>query len=910
MSFAILYKLLTLQYLYPFSGGERISAGQLTSLVNDVRRKSFDQVSWVDASDEETIYNNDKIFTDNNSKAQIKFESGNLITINEESLFKVSIINNTINLDMERGSFIADLTSDAEVLLFILGGKEYKVKSKKGKIKITGNQISLLSGEASLVSGSSKLELKQGEIAKLDEHIEFVEKFPAKLNIIDAKTYYIQKDKGLTLNWESLKKLKLESSFDISFEKRSVYSPLDNTFVLHLQEGMNYIRFIDPIKNQISNITSMNIIYETVPEITLDRNKVFSGEEVSFKDNFEGKWSYEIRLGDKTLKTSSLKHSFQINEVGSQSVLFKVDDPDRLDALWSKPLQVEVLSLPKRGPRILSPTEGQEFYLYGDHGIVNVEVDNTTDATTGVLFQGNKLLLSDENKTELTINKSGTQEIESFFEISDQVIGGSKRKFHVYLEPSGLDLEQGAKFILKKPGQEVDFDWAGVASANYLLEISNDRNFQKIAKTKNVKGLTAKMSFSKTGEMFWRAKKINKDGTVEYGSPKKIILSKPLAPSAPKIRKVIKKRVTTNILNSILDFIFPAAYAAEDVLEWTPVNDVESYRVEIYRGEKLLINEIVNDNAISIQSLTPGSYKYRIASIDYWEQQGEFSEFATLIIEKVVKNPIINLIAPEHRQSFDGDEVIKFEWEAVEGENVYNVELSNSLSFKITKEFKVKGSMFELDAKKMRLNKIFWRVSAGKWKSKRRYFEVKQLTKASEIKKASSRRSKWLVYFSPRKTSRETSRAKIDGVDMISFGGSYYFDYQKFNFTASFDKSSGKVFNDLSYSENTFSLKGLYPVRSFDLGMKLSIRNGNDYKVESNKVVEARTTNFSVGLETKVWDLSLGYTFVGLSGLDIRYDFPLSLYKKNFVLTPQFVTRDSEDYGKETSFGLLFGISL
>ena len=906
VSFVVLYKLTTLQYLYPFDGGERISAGQLSSLVNDVRRKSFDQVSWVDASDEETIYNNDKIFTDNNSKAQIKFESGNLITINEESLFKVSIVNNTINLDMERGSFIADLSSDAEVLLFILGGKEYKVKSKKGKIKITGNQISLLSGEASLESGSSKLQLVKGQVANLESKIEAVPVFPENLSVVDGKTYYIQKDRGLPLRWTSTEALALEISSNLEFKDSHKVNIEKNQSAVIMKEVVNYLRFINKAKDITSNITSVNIIFEIAPLINLNKSTFFSVEEISFLDEPSTSLSYEVMIDKRDIINLSTSRKFLLDSIGKHSLKFRLKESERPDALWSKEQSVIVKELPNRGPRIISPSMNQEFYLYGDQGRVDVKVAGDDNISAGLRFEDKDILFKENQMTSLLITSSGTKTVESFYSITSHIVKGDERKFHVYLEPSSLDLQQGSKFILKKPGQEVSFDWDGDNTGNYLVEISSERNFNRITKKTNVKGLSAKMRFSKTGELYWRAKKINTDGSVEYGAPKKIILSKPVAPVAPKVKKVIQKRVSESLIFKFLNFIIPQAFAAEDIIEWAPVNDVESYKIEIYKKDKLVLSEVVSENAISIAELTPGNYQYRIASIDYWEQQGEFSDFAPLIIEKIRRNYDIDLITPKHREVFQDDEEITFEWSTDEPLQNYKLEISNSLAFKIVKEFELKDNRFEINSGKITLKKVYWRVTSGKWKSKRRFFVVEKKSQPVVRKESKS----WLVYFSPRKTSRETTATKIDGVDIISFGASYQFEFKDFDFFATFDKSSGKVFTDLGYTENTLGLEGLYPYGSFQAGLKLGVRNGNNFKVSEAKVIEERATNISFGPSGRYKALSLSYMAIGLKGLTVKYDFPISWYKRDFLFSPEFLSRDSDNYGKESSFGLVVGIKL
>ena len=228
------------------------------------------------------------------------------------------------------------------------------------------------------------------------------------------------------------------------------------------------------------------------------------------------------------------------------------------------------------------------------------------------------------------------------------------------------------------------------------------------------------------------------------------------------------------------------------------------------------------------------------------------------------------------------------------------------MAFKIVKEFELKDNRFEINSGKITLKKVYWRVTSGKWKSKRRFFVVEKKSQPVVRKESKS----WLVYFSPRKTSRETTATKIDGVDIISFGASYQFEFKDFDFFATFDKSSGKVFTDLGYTENTLGLEGLYPYGSFQAGLKLGVRNGNNFKVSEAKVIEERATNISFGPSGRYKALSLSYMAIGLKGLTVKYDFPISWYKRDFLFSPEFLSRDSDNYGKESSFGLVVGIKL
>ena len=55
---------------------------------------------------------------------------------------------------------------------------------------------------------------------------------------------------------------------------------------------------------------------------------------------------------------------------------------------------------------------------------------------------------------------------------------------------------------------------------------------------------------------------------------------------------------------------------------------MKKYKVEIYQDDQLIISKEVQKNEYSLQGIEVGRYRWRVASIDYWDQIGEFSNFS------------------------------------------------------------------------------------------------------------------------------------------------------------------------------------------------------------------------------------------------------------------------------------------
>ena len=72
--------------------------------------------------------------------------------------------------------------------------------------------------------------------------------------------------------------------------------------------------------------------------------------------------------------------------------------------------------------------------------------------------------------------------------------------------PESSESEGGVRIELRKPDQQVEFNWDGKEAQKYKFELSEKSNFEKILITKSVNSNQTKVSFPKTVVFFWRAK--------------------------------------------------------------------------------------------------------------------------------------------------------------------------------------------------------------------------------------------------------------------------------------------------------------------------------------------------------------------------------------------------------------------
>lgn len=917
----VLFELLNIEYQYPFAVGEKVDVGLIKKSRNNVRKKSIDHASWTDVKESTTIFNNDKIFTDSNSKATLEFKSGNELVVSEESLLKISFLNNVFNLDVEKGSFLANFSSDEETFLLLLDGKEFKLKSKKGSIRISDKKVSVISGAATVFSGSEEIILKEGDITDLsDKSLKISKDFPLNLNVDMVKEFYIQPNSPVSLDWQDQEKLEIIYSKDLDFKEQIVKRDIFNKTSLNLDEGLYYLKFKRGEK--ISSIRQFRVIHEQIPVIESSKQIYFQGQSLRgaiVNETFE---NYDLFINDIKVASVEDVFSYELKEVGIFQLSARGISDSRNNALKSKTFQIKVIPLPTTGPDILMPDNAQEFYFYGKN-TVKVMLKSLFDVDYGLIINDVVYpLLNSEFNFPVTANQ--TIKIKSFYKIDNHQIESDQREIYVFIDESSDSKDHGKKFILKKPGQEVSFDWVKAsetsAPSSYLLEVSRNSNFSNIITKVKTSSESAKLEFQEVGDLYWRVKKIAPDGSVEFSKPEKLILLKPAPPAAPTLKKVILKRITSsNFILRVLDLLIPYAHAASeeeisDKLEWESLEGVEKYQIEIINSQKkIVVNKVLQATSYSLDELKPGNYKYRVASIDFWGQKGEYSQYSELEIKKV--NSEIKLLYPLHAKTVEAKKHI-FEWrldkDVQKKKQVFQVEISHDLDFTSSANFQVSGTKIEIDLSIFKGSKVYWRVVDTNDRaiiSKRRLLSIKENIVIKNDKNNVSTLENiqplqgFTFSYLPRKYSAEIDNIKIEGTDLISFGVSY----TRKSTIITFQKSSGVVFDDLEFSSDELYVSHFWIYGKLQFGIGTILKYASSYKVTDSEVSEARAFDFGLSLNGVYQINSFSLNASIYLGNEIGFSFKLLKSMKGLkYLTElgfQLQSLKSDDFGDRLIFG-------
>lgn len=658
----------------------------------------------------------------------------------------------------------------------------------------------------------------------------------------------------LKIGEETLFQLSLEGdSVNLDLEQGIVFANLNSTAQ----------SFVVVVNNQIFEIKSNKA------RLKIDKKKGY----VSVVDG-----SASFKVGNKNISVSSGK-----------SVA--------LDASLSiKDSIEELVKLPDEAPKLISPSHREEFFFYSPDTL-KVEWDEEKELQSGleyILEINGKPFKTKKNYSYLNINRDQNISWRVGISNGEDEIWSQKRDFKIILDNEDAPLQEGRRVVLKRPGDVVSFDWQDSDTGkSYLLEVSKDRKFKEVFKKVETRSNSTSFKFNTLGEFFWRTKIIDDSGRVKFARPVKIKVVPPPPPEPPKLKKRYLKKVSSLLLY-ILELFIPSANAAEDIikLDWEPVENVKKYKIEIYQEDKMIHSSDTEESFFDWKFPAIGKYKWRIASVDYWDQVGEFSEFSEVEIQKEKKKEkrvrFIKLISPYHGRQYFSDEKITLKWEKIKGRK-YLVEISKDSSF--TKVKNIRLSIEELKLRNVKFNTFYWRIRSGPLVSKKRRIEV--LKRIVEKKSWRKPKSEFGLELRPQLVTYENivnqNSIDIDGIDILSFNIYMTKYYQDSKIAADFQKSSGTVFDDLDFSRNILNLEYRRDWSFHTWGIGTSIWNGTSYLVENDSVVEKKKTHVS-GLGSFVIDLdylkffsrvSLG----GVNSVELSLRKPVRVFKHDIDLS-------------------------
>lgn len=187
--------------------------GKITEINNDLKFFVKDQNIWKKAEIQQTLFNNDRLMTSDNSTATIQLQDQSYIYMSPNSLVtlekNVSDANSAIRLNIEKGTFIANSSS----------GKETQIETNLGTIQLSKEsiahfrknidgktEIEIKKGQATLTDKKNqKLQLALHQVAEISiDHILNVKESDSSLSFkkLPSDKIYVQEiDRKILLSW-------------------------------------------------------------------------------------------------------------------------------------------------------------------------------------------------------------------------------------------------------------------------------------------------------------------------------------------------------------------------------------------------------------------------------------------------------------------------------------------------------------------------------------------------------------------------------------------------------------------------------------------------------------------------------------------------------------------------------------
>lgn len=949
-----------------FAGSERDSGpklGTLTSALSIVKTKSAVALDWRDASQGLDVSDNQLIYTDNASSAEVKFLEGNSLAIGENSLVKLTAQGNEQGMDVSRGFIRARLEGNKS-LKVQMNGEDYVLTGKDADIQIniqeSKGEIGVISGEVKLegdgvsesLTPQDALEIRGEKITKKKIHFQLTSPVQGSIR------YALNVPSDVIFAWEPLEEGNLFISDRQDMKNAAPLKALSGVTV-PLSQGLWYYKVEND--NGPSLTGSFRIIKE-VPlkvirpangaEISIPHDKLLLQWETGFAKRFLLEWN-DGEVHSREVANGSAEVT--VNPAAPFSWRVKILDEQRPQAVWTEWQSVNVKFIPVPAvPTELSPHE-VEFQTYEKpQEKINLEWQGSGKFEVEIQDpQGT----SDVRKVASTFStyeatKAGAYKwrVKGYDDYLRSSEWSDWKTFVIQDLSEEVETSGVQRIQLKKPDQSVTFNWQAEAGSTSVFELSKDASFKTIVKKTEVSRDSIQVNVPETGSYYWRSRQYKPDGTFEVGQPKKVIIEPVPAPDKPEKLPDMKfeiqdEPVTSSFLEKIFNFIIPSAIADElkgTVKITLPVKEeAKKYIVRIYRDQDLTdlaYETSLSDKEFEWVNATPGKYYWQYAVIDYWDRQSLFSDPSELTVSGVV-TPLPEkprLLTPVRAKEIDQKDLI-LKWTHSPLNVNYKAEISETRDFKkvvSVKETKINEASFtEL---KLTPSLHYWRVVAFNKKNKSVESNTGRFTILPPLEKTiitdfpseyvKEWKSRAFIAWAPSMDSytfKDVETGKIDGNTMMSVLLSGTVFKENYVLNGELLRQTGEVFEGEKYLFQRLLIDGLYlfgknPRHKWGGGIALGQTSSQAYAIENGEVKSSSVSGLVYGpvvrnylVINELWEMQgrAQYLLGEVTQMDLGADAIRKVGSFSVLGGISYSSREYElNSGKQTSLKISLGI--
>ncbi len=736
-----------------------------------VKHKQKSLYTWKNASQGLGLFLGDKLYTHEDSRAQIEFDDGNQLTLSPLSLIEISRNKESNTLILKKGSLTASLKEGDFPLTLVLGKKTVSLSGKNSQVQISKSldktDITVLKGEIEIenqVVKESRISLPQESSTPLK-----ITKLPYRLEKSWQDKRNFLKGEKLTLKWHQIDdsvSLPLFNVINLKTKKKirqRIQSEKKKTIAFIPKESGQYQIWLESDQGTKSAILDFKVNIIPLAEILIPSDNLFEGLPLPVTIN-HFTYPLDISLFQKgqLLNSQSLVPS---EGMGQKKILLNLalaaGEYQLLVSPSHKKEERFKSTIPftlKKAPLLNAPllTKLQDEYLfYGDgpHSLALKWSAQNRPYKEGVnehyeVKINEQIREAHENQLELALSEPGEKEIavRALQEPFKSPFSPPQKIKVTFKEGIESFPSEGLVIELEKPGQEVDFSWARapLAHQSYQLTVSKDPQFKEEVTLLKTKDHRASVVLPQAGTYYWLVRYEDKSGRLNLGRPTRIQIkaAPPPKPLKLKERQNIKlKRIKSSFLPGRMNLLFTLFKSLvsqvhaenennyEAQISWPKERLAKKYRLQIFKvgSNRILVEEDLSEPQYTWKEAVPGRYTYRVAIIDYWDRLGEFSNRGeiNLIAPPQPKPEPLRLLSPAHRDEISG-EFIEFRFENSTKEKG-QIEFSHTLDFsepllKIplaegATQIKIRSRPL---AQKLQKKSTYWRIKGPKHKSKRR----------------------------------------------------------------------------------------------------------------------------------------------------------------------------------------------
>lgn len=588
---------------YQLAGGNtRVTVAKIKSPTKTVKFKENESFSWKDARQGLGLSIGDRLYTHNNSMADVDFIDGPQINMAPNTLLQIKLEDKNYGLQVESGSIATSFNDKTEHITLILGARKFVIKGKtKGtKLKVTRKDnsatVTVLSGVAKIDEITNKTPQGSKEIE--DSAIELSSEKMLEEALVTK--LIIKPDKELSgivkgfrnqkfeISWEYLNKdsnIPRESTVEVTTpEGKVLKTPLNSgqtTFdIKPFENGIYHYRITT--EGESSPLSTFTFSPYAFPTLNIERERDFFFTDESVLLTVEERpypqvlhvFSQknqevvkEIAIGPRGINESEklLNLDFPLKDFppGSYFLQLKPDSkliPNLESAsieLYKAEEALTISSPLKLLAPTLDPQQPEVITSYQEEAQVSLNwQEEETSIKTGAPInweiqweEGNNSFTKVTQTNQVTFPTSHKGKLR--YRVR-KVVATNKspwsdwKEMTIIKENVKVFPKTGSEIFLDKPNQLVDFKWqppSGKSLAKnekYVFEVSKNQSFKKQTLKRETKDSAIKIPLGEKGTYFWRVKIVDKTGKSRYGSPVEIKVSPAPPPSPLKLQEKLE----------------------------------------------------------------------------------------------------------------------------------------------------------------------------------------------------------------------------------------------------------------------------------------------------------------------------------------------------------------------------------